>query len=149
MASGDLNRVGGSVVQLEANGASITDGSFAQANDNDLLTSANAGYPWIDFMLSATWATSTDIEDGAVHLYRRKMNVETGGGDEPTPDAVRPREYVGSFYPDAVTSEQFMTIDNVPRSLYQEQYYIENQTGQTASSGWVLEATPVTINQEA
>lgn len=149
MATGDLNLVTGTVVQLD-NGAAgtLADGAFAVAPDADLATTDNAGYPLVQFMLSATWATSTDIEDGQVNLYRMKIDVETGGGDEGVPDATYPRKWVGAFFPDAVTAEQFMTIDPIPRSNDAERYYLGNATGQTMSAGYILEATPMTYRLE-
>lgn len=148
MATDDLVFTEGTELTLEATGASTADAVFTQADDDTVATTDNAGYPYLDFELQATWATSTGIEDGEVRLYERLLNFE-GTSDEPVPDATYPRRHVGSFFPDAVTSSQNLVLEGVPRSRREAEYYIENATGQTISAAWTLKATPWTYGPSA
>jgi hypothetical protein len=145
MAVNDLVIKLGTLKSLEDSGAAVTDTSFAAADQNDLTPSDDAGFPFLKFVLIATWATSTGIEDGAVRLYSRKLNID-GTNDAAVPDATYPHDFVGSFVPDAVTSLQRIELSGVERAIEQdESFYIENATGQTISSTWDLTVTPYTF----
>ena len=148
MAANDLIKVEGTELILESSGVSLTNTSFAQADNDTVAPADNAGYPLLDFEFQGAWATSTGINNGEVRLYSRKINFE-GASDAPEPDANYPRDLVGSFVPDAVISTQNLVLEGVPRSLREEQFWIENATGQTLSAGWTLKAYPVTHRPSA
>lgn len=148
MAANDLIKVSGTELILEGNGASLSDGLFDQADDDTVAPADNAGYPLLDFEFSGTWSVATDINDGEVRLFSRKINFETTN-DAPAPSATYPRDMVGVFVPDTVTAAQYLVLESVPRSLREEEFWIENATGQTLSAGWTLKAYPVTFRPSA
>lgn len=148
MAANDLIKVSGTELILEGNGASLSDGLFQQANDDTVAPADNAGYPLLDFEFSGTWAITTAINDGEIRLYSRKINFE-GTNDAPTPSGTYPRDMVGVFVPDTAAGVQNIVVEGVPRSLREEEFWIENATGQTLSAGWTLKAYPATFRPSA
>lgn len=148
MAANDLIKVSGTEIVLEANGGSVSDGLFQQANDDTVAPADNAGYPLLDFEFSGTWAITTDINLGEVRLYSRKINFE-GTNDAPVPSGTFPRDLVGVFVPDTAAGVQYLVLEDVRRSLREEEFWIENATGQTLSAAWTLKAYPVTFRPSA
>ena len=148
MAANDLIKVEGTELILESAGAALTDGSFAQADNDTVAPADNAGYPLLDFEFQGAWATATGINNGEIRLYSRKINFE-GASDAPAPSATYPRDLVGSLVPDAVTTTQNLVLEGAPRSLREEQFWIENATGQALSANWTLKAYPVTHRPSA
>jgi len=143
MAANDLIKVEGTELILEASGALLTDGAFAQADNDTVAPADNPGYPLQDFEFQGAWVNASGINDGELRLYSRKINFE-GTSDAPAPSATYPRDLVGSFFPDAVTTTQNLVLEGVPRSLREEEFWLENATGQTLSAAWTLKAYPVT-----
>ena len=83
----------------------------------------------------------------AVHLYRRDMNID-GVNHAPVPDANFKSIYLGSFPLDLVTTRQFISLTDIPLTKDQE-FYIENDSGQSTSGTTVLKVTPKSYNAKA
>lgn len=128
---------------LEANGASISTGAVGQANDASYsIVSDGAYYPDADFVLGATFSVAP-TEGAPVSLLARPLNVD-GTADTEAPEATRPTRFVGNFFPNNVTSAQYMILTgrDVPTEA---DYYLLNSAGQTISAGWTLKVTPRTL----
>lgn len=140
--------VWGTPKTLEANGASITNNTIAQANDADYSVSADgSSYPDALFVLAATFGTSP-TEGTAISLYARPLNID-GTADSEVPEVTRPTRFVGNFIVNNVSTAQYMSFvaDDVPAEA---SYYLHNNgTGQTLSSGWTLKVTPRTYKPAA
>lgn len=103
--------------------------------------------PFAVVILDATWATAPTA-NSAVELYARRMNIADTTGDEETPDSNKKDSWVGTFYPNDVTSGQYLSADIRLNNVYTSQVYeffIYNDTGQTISANWDLHVTPKTI----
>ena len=130
-----------------ASPSAVTDGSFSVAGDvNDWTNDDDARYA--AFVLQCQWATAPT--DGTViNLYARKMNVQSTN-DSPAPSANNLDQFVASFMvdgdvgtaTDAFHSSTQVKLPNHYTSQVYE-FYIENRSGQTISSGWSLFVTPI------
>ena len=143
MATGDPKVVIGTIKTLEANGASITNGSVVQADDASYDLAADAAsWPDAEFMLTAIFGTGP-TEGRCVNLYARPMDID-GTADAEVPEAARPTLYIGAFIVNNVTLAQTMHIQGlIARDLPRlANYYLHNDAGQTISAGWVLKVIP-------
>lgn len=130
---------------LEASGASFANSTIVQANDNTYSTDTDgAGFPDAVFVLKIQFGTTTSIENKAISLFARPLNID-GTNDSPAPTATYLERFVGSFVLSASASgtDQYLSLDayNLPREA---EYYLTNGSGQTASAGWTLKVTPRT-----
>jgi hypothetical protein len=127
---------------LEANGASITNNSIAQANDSNYgIVADGANYPNAKFVFSGAFATATGIENKTIGLYARPLNIK-GVNDSEVPEAIRPTVRIGFFVLNDVTTTQYIELMayDVP---WEAEYYIHNNgIGQTLSAGWTLDVVP-------
>src|SRR5687768_5658683 len=118
---------------LEANGASISNGAIAQANDASYAVVADgASYPDAEFALKIQFSTVTSIENKVIGLYARPLNID-GTNDAPAPTTTYMERYIGSFTLQAGTAstDQYLTLtaENLPK---EGDYYLINLSGQTA-----------------
>jgi len=92
--------------------------------------------------------TSAPAAGGAIHLYRRDMNI-SGTSDSTIPDANFKNTYIGSFPVDLVTTAQYISLTDIPLTIDQE-FYLENGTSQATDAAGgidtVLKITPKTYN---
>jgi len=91
--------------------------------------------------------TSAPAASGAIHLYRRDMNI-SGTSDSTIPDANFKNTYIGSFPVDLVTTAQYISLTDIPLTIDQE-FYLENGTNQATDAAGidtVLKITPKTYN---
>ena len=102
--------------------------------------------PLADAVLNITMAVATVAGD-AVHLYRRDLNI-SGTNDATVPDANFKNIYVGSFPLDLVATQQFISLTDIPITVDQE-FYIENDSGQATTSTTILTITPKSYNNKA
>ena len=130
--------------------SAVTNGSFSDGtNDLDQWTNADDA-PLAIFVLEFTTAT-TGTAGTTINLYARPMNIGSAGTeDAEVPDANFGHMYIGSFpHNNPSTSAQTATFGPVglPNVITSQPYefYIENDTGQTISSGWELIVTPMTF----
>lgn len=124
--------------------SAITDGSF-NAGTVTALTQTDYA-PLADLVLNVTMAVSPSA-GAAFHVYRRDLNID-GTNDSPAPDANFKSVYVGSFIVDLSTTAQYLSLNSVPLTVDQE-FYIENDTGQSTSGTTVLKVTPKAYNVKA
>ena len=144
MATNDLIKVLGTPRILEVSGVQMLDGAFAEADDDQIEVAEDAGYPLIQFEFEGDWTTFAGINNGEMRLMRRNLDIEGIGNHAPVPSATYPRFLVGGFFPAAQAGTQYLTLDGVARSLWRESYYLENATGETLNTAWVLRGTPYT-----
>lgn len=126
---------------LEANGASITNNSIAQADDASYGVVADGGnYPHARFVFSGAFATAP-TENTVLGLYARSLNIDSTN-DADAPETSCPVRFVGTFVLNNVTTTQYLEVVayDVP---WEADYYIHNNgSGQTLSAGWTLKVTP-------
>lgn len=145
-----LNLVKGTELVLEASGASISDGGFAEANDDDRQSTDNAGYPFgiFEFDTAAGGFSAAPTEGAIINLYEQTINSDSN--DAPDVDANNRNKYIGSFVPDLADAQQYLVLGPVPINLDGGKYWLEWIDGGsgTASidSGWDLRLTPVTYS---
>ena len=128
---------------LEASGASFASGTLLQANDAAYSTDTDgAGFPDAVFVLKIQFGTTTSIENKAVSLFARPLNID-GTNDAPVPTATYTEKFIGAFVlsASAASTDQYLAIEayNLPKEA---EYYIANGSGQVASAGWSLKVTP-------
>lgn len=129
---------------LEANGASISVNAVVQANDATYGVAADgAYYPDAEFILGCTFGTSP-TEGPPISLLARPINVD-GTADTEAPEASRPTRFIGNFFPNNVTTLQYMTLLGRDLPMEAEYYLLNAGTGQTVSAGWTLKVTPRTV----
>lgn len=142
---GEAQRVYGTLVTLEANGAAIANNAVGQADDA-AANMANAG-GLVDtfdaeFALTVSYAAAPTA-GSTVSLILRPLNYD-GTADSPVPTAAYLNEFFGSFPVLAVTGAQTVRCfaTDVPREF--EAYLFNNNTGQSIPAGWALRVRPVT-----
>ena len=102
--------------------------------------------PLGDAVLTVTMAVAP-AAGAAFHLYRRDMNID-GTNDSTVPDANFKSICVGSFLLDLVTTIQYVSLTDIPLVVDQE-FYIENDAGQSTTSTTIVKITPKTYNIKA
>lgn len=149
MAANDAIRALGATKTLEANGASITNGSIGVADDANLTAADIGGYPLaiFEFTTQTTGFSAAPTAGAAIHLYERKFM--TGGTNQaPVVDSTYKNDYLGTFIVDPADAQQWLRIEGVPINYLGGTYYLEWVDGGagTASidAGWSLVATPYT-----
>ncbi len=130
---------------LEANGGSCANGAVIIADDATYsVVSDGANYPDAEFVLVCQWATVTSIENKAIVLLARDLDIDSTN-DQSAPTATFNHRFIGSFIiadGTSATNQYFkLTTQDVPKLA---QYYLLNQSGQTISAGWTLKVTPKT-----
>ena len=99
-----------------------------------------------DMVLIVTMAVAPDSR-GAFHVYRRGMNID-GANHAPVPDADFKGTHIGSFALDLVNTTQYLELDGVP-IIKDQEFYLENDSGQSTSGTTVLKVNPRTYNAKA
>jgi len=102
--------------------------------------------PLADAVLDITLAIAP-VAGKSIHLYRRDLNI-SGVNDATVPDANFKNIYVGSFPLDLVATQQFISLTDIPLSQDQE-FYLENDSGQSTSGTTVLTITAKSYNAKA
>ena len=135
----------GTQVTVTSSSASLTDGSYSGAGDvSGWVNSDNVVMASVT--LQGTFSVAPDA-NSAVALFAVPQNV-FGTNDQAIPTANFMAGYVGAFPVNAVTTEQFVTIDISLSNAQDQQEYvfvILNDCGQTLSAGWNLHVTPKAI----
>ena len=142
--------IAGTTLNLETSGGSISDASFAEANNDTRATADNPGYPMGEFVFTAVGTFSAAPTAGAViNLYEQKTDGTT---DSPDVDASNRNDYIGSFTPDLADVAQTLRLV-APISREGGKYWIEWVDGgagtASISSTWTLDLTPVTYGPAA
>lgn len=130
---------------LDSSSAAVTDGSFSVAGDLATWTNDDDA-PLASVVGLFTFGTAPDA-GSVINLFCRPMNIVDTTKDQNAPTADQPITFLGAFILDNVTTEQVIAIEvflPLVVSSQQFEFYIENQAGQTLSSGWSLQITPKT-----
>lgn len=126
---------------------SVATGAFSVAGDVAEWTNDDDA-PLACFALTCQWATVTGIANKRVNLYARVMNVD-GTSDPVAPSSNRKWMPIGAFLVYAASTSTNYLFDSGPCRLPNAgvdqvfEFYIENQTGYSISSGWTLKVTPM------
>ena len=140
--SDEVKWVYASQVTLEDSGAEAATTVFVAADDADLAVANHYDYPYADFVLAAAFGSAVGAYS-RVNLYRRDLNIDSTN-DAPAPATTNKNLFVGAFViPTGATTTDYYPLNNVPLSKDCE-FYLENLSDQTMSSGWDLKATPKT-----
>jgi hypothetical protein len=142
--TGGTQEYRGSPTSLATSGGSITNGSVVQATASNYDTaSGGEKCPDGEFALGVTFATAP-TEGTVMSLYAQPLDIASTNDTE-VPEATRPTRWICNFVVNNVTSLQYILAvgRNLPKLA---SYYLHNNgTGQTASSGWTLTVTPLTL----
>lgn len=122
-----------------SNAAAIAAAGFSAGTVTAVTTTA----PLANAVLDVTMAVAP-VDGDAFHLYRRDINI-SGANDSTVPSSGYKNIYVGSFPLALVTTQQFINLPDIPLSPDQE-FYIENDSGQATSGTTVLTITPKSFN---
>ena len=141
-ASGAVEFVYGSVVTAISE---PTTAIAVDAFDSGTKTGVTTDAILADAVLYIDWAVAPTA-GGQIKLFRRDLNID-GVNDSPVPDAAYPYTYVGSFFVDAVITEQYLQLLNIPMSADCE-FYIQNVSDQATSASitMTLKITPKSYN---
>ena len=126
---------------------SVATGAFSVAGDVAEWTNDDDA-PLACFALTCQWATVTGIANKRVNLYARVQNID-GTSDPGAPSANRKWTPIGAFMVYAAATSTNYLFDSGPCRLPNAaadqvfEFYIENQTGYSISSGWSLKVTPM------
>ena len=134
---------------VTSSSSSVASGAFSVSGDITTWTNDDDA-PQAAVVFEGTYSTAPDA-NSYVNLYARLMNVQSTN-DQDAPDANFPHFYLGSFPLNDVTSAQYCVIEvDLPNTKTSQEYdfYIENEGGQTLSSGWDLYVTPKTLGPHA
>jgi hypothetical protein len=143
--AGEAQRVYGTQITLEANGASIANNAIGQADDVSDDTPADSFDG--EFALTVNYSVAPTAGT-SISLILRPLDID-GTTDAPAPTATYLNEFFGSFLPNAATGSQTLRCfaTDVPREF--AAYLYNNATGQTIPAAWVLKFTPVTYKPAA
>lgn len=136
-----------SPITLEASGASGASDVFLPANDDTLESTVHLNFPLCDFVLSCDFGGAVGA-GSVVNLYRQDLNID-GAGDAIAPASAYKVLHVGSFViPTGTSATGYYPLTDVPL-VKDQQFSIENVTGENISAGWTLKATPKTYEPAA
>ena len=138
--AGESIRDNGAWVDLEASGATITNNSFAQANDANFSLSADGGNrPHLEFEIEFTFGTAP-AAGTALALHEQDLDFFGGTNDTASPSTTNLRGFLRSIPVENVTTTQRFRFDYMfaPTNAA---YWLQNAgTGQSVTSGWKLRA---------
>lgn len=149
--AGELQRVFGSTVTLEASGAAISNNAIGEADDATIDLSDDTPADYFDGLFTLTCAFGAAPTAGtSISLILRPLDID-GTTDAPAP-TVSPaflHPMYGSFLHNGTSGTQTLLcmVERVPRKF--SAYLYNNLTGQTLSLGWVLKFTPVSYKAAA
>lgn len=126
---------------------SIATGAFSAAGDVAAWTNDDDA-PLAVFALTCQWATVTGVANKRIVLYGRLMDIDSTA-DAVAPSTNRKSRVLGAFLVyAAATGTNYLFESGIvrmpnakPDQVYE--FYLENLTGQTISSGWALKVTPL------
>ena len=136
------------VTTLESNGISAANAAFMPATDAAFTSAAHSGYVYADFALMVSGFASSLATTGSLGLalWRRDINID-GTLDEGVPSANLKAHFAGYFtmpLSGASAAIYNAAVRDVP--IYEDQeYYLENLTGQSVAAGWTLKVKAKTF----
>lgn len=128
--------------------SAISSATFSVAADVAVWTN-DENAPLANFRLTCQWATVTSVANKRIVIYARLMNID-GTTDAIAPSTNRKWAPIGSFNVYAASTATNYLFDSglceLPGMQDSQEYefYLENLTGQTISSGWSLVIRPMT-----
>ena len=138
----------GTKLNLETSGASLSDGSFHECNEDDRQPGDNTGYPLgiFEFVTAAGGFSAAPTAGAVINIYEQKIN--SGANDAPDVDSNYKNDFLCSLPVDPADAQQYLTSTPVPIARLGGKYWVEWVDGGsgTASvdSGWTLDLTPCT-----
>lgn len=125
---------------LEANGASIANNAFAQADDNDFaLTTHGSDYPHLEFELVWQHATAPTA-NSVLQLFAQDRAVGSGAQDARPPSANNLQTLLATVRVDAVTTAQSKRFDVLKAPTNAAYWLYANGVTNAVSAGWTLRA---------
>lgn len=134
----------GTLKTLEANGGSVSNNTIVAADDASYSCAAdgegsNKGY----INLRNVTYGSSPTEGAPLVILAAVLDMD-GTADEQAPETTYAVKPVTTFFVNNVTSAQNFQTKTPVELPRKANYYLYNQgTGQTISSGWILEIIPV------
>jgi len=118
--------------------AAIADNAFSAAlgpynNSSDL-------YPLADLIYEPNYAV-IPTADKSIDVYLQDIDIDAAN-DGPLPDSTYKQKYIGSFYPDAVTGAQYLSIRGIQLPPKASFVLHNNATGQPIPVNSALKINP-------
>lgn len=143
--AGESIRDYGAWVDLEANGASISNNGFGEADDNDFDLSVDGGNrPHLQFELEVPYSVAPTA-GAAIALHHAPQDLFGGVDDGRPPSANNLGGWLTNVLVENTTTTQRWRFDllNAPTL---SKYWLQNaNTGQTIGTGWKLRARAWTL----
>jgi hypothetical protein len=140
MAGEIIRDYAASWVDLEANGASIANNAFAEANDAQYsMATDGGGRLHLELEIEVTFGTAPTANTQLI-IYAQDLDLFGGTDDAIAPSANNSQLRVAVLSVSNVTTAQRRRLDilDAPRHAA---YWLQNAaTGQTISAGWKLRA---------
>lgn len=130
---------------VTSSSAAVFNNAFSVVGDIVTWTNDDDA-PAANVVLEVTFA-SAPVAGTNVALYVAPQNIQSTN-DQTAPNANFLHTFLGTFPVENVTSAQFISLDvALPNTKTSSEFnfYIQNNSGQTASAGWNLYVTPKTI----
>lgn len=136
--------------------ASVDDGSTSSISNGTFSVAADIG-AWTNtddvrecsFVFKCQFSTVTGVVNKLINIYARPINIQSTN-DPVTPGTSRYAGCIGAFivYAASTGTDYFFesnrcSLPNM-KSGQEYEFYFENQTGQTVSSGWAAWIMPIT-----
>lgn len=144
--AGELIRNYGSWVDLEANGASITNNSFGQADDAnmDLAATGQGGRPHVQFEIEFAFGTNPTANT-PIALHAQDLDLLGGTSDMRSPSANNVGGYLTQVLVENTTSTQRRRFEVFDAPILAAIWLQNAGTGQTISTGWKLRYRSFTL----
>lgn len=132
--------------------SSISSAAFSVSADIVAWTNTDDA-PYARLILTCQWGTVTSVANKPIVIHARPINID--GTTDPVAPSTSRRMPVGSFNVYAAsTSTNYVfesTLIELPllKSAQEIEFYLENLTGQTISSGWGLKLMAMTLGPKA
>jgi len=131
----------GTTTTLHTKASTAVVANNAMSAESAELNSGNHGdNPMGEFELDVTFSVAP-AADKSIDVYIRDQEI-AGTNKSPAPSTTFKRRYLGSFYPDAVTTQQYLKLD-APIPKEATFYLFNNATGQSMpATDWGLKVRP-------
>lgn len=131
-------RLYGATTTLHAIASTAAVATDAMSAESAALQTADHGdYPLGEFELAVTYSVAPTASK-SIDLYFRAYDI-AGTSKAPAPSTTYKQKRLGSFYPDAVTSLQYLKVDGVELRKDGTYYLYNNATGQSMpATAWGL-----------
>lgn len=153
ISTNDLIKKFGTVDSIDDGSTSaISNNAFSVAADITAWTN-DEDAPYAMFILKCQWGTVTSVANRSVIIHARPINIDSTN-DPVAPSANRLMP-IGFFnvYAAAITTDYYFesSICELPnmKSSQEYEFYLENQSAQTISSGWTLKIVPIAFGPKA